>query len=187
MTVELISITISVISVFAALISVAIAQKANKTAEKIYSVDLIGQIFDLYRADTMLHSIQLTWENYRQAWKEIDDNSEQSERKVNSGVPIPYNVAENIVNSYLGKKEDSPEWIAFHEVIAFWKYIAVLVSEKAIDELYVSAFTSPEILGFLYPFEIAYCEKKRAKLHSKTSLETLFKSFLSKNLIRPIE
>lgn len=186
MSVDVITIIISVVSALVAVISVVIARRSNKTAEKIYSADIVRQIFDLYRSESMLESLQLTWRNYRQEWHFLCQNDEEkAEQKANSGVPIPYDTAKDFIERYLAKKEDSREWAAFHEVSSFWKYIALLVSEDMIDEFHISTFTSPEILGFLYPFEVAYCTKKRIKLYPKTALKTLFEKYCSRNIINP--
>jgi len=186
MTIEFITILISVVSALAAVISVIVARRANKTAEKIYSVEIIRQIFDIYRSDSMLKSLQISWKQYRKEWLALSGDDEyKAKKRTDSGLPIPYEAAENIVNGFLGEKENSREWVAFHEVSSFWEYIALLVSEDMIDEFHISTFTSPEILGFIYPFEVAYCKIKGIKLYSKTSLKALYEKYRARKIINP--
>jgi hypothetical protein len=56
-------------------------------------------------------------------------------------------------------KKDSDEWKAVHDLESFWRYIALLVRKGYLNqEIAFSAFSDPEILGFLFPIEKASLE-----------------------------
>ena len=51
----------------------------------------------------------------------------------------------------------SDDWKAVHDATSFWRYLNLLVNQGFVDEpIAFGAFSSPRILGFLYPIENAF-------------------------------
>jgi hypothetical protein len=146
---------IAIISTAIALGSVTFAWQAAVTAKKTYGVELIGQLYAAYRSEEMLRDLRIVWKVYRKLWKDELGNSTKDEldAKVNNGEPIPMAVA---IEHFSDLAPETREYVAIHNVINFWTYITLLMNRKVITVKETTAFTSPRILGILYPMEKAY-------------------------------
>lgn len=141
-------VVISIISAVIALASVLFARQAVKAAEKTYSIELIGQLYATYQSNEMLHDLKIVWGIYQQIWEADSDTREIAIARTKKGVPIREDSA---INYFKNLDIDSPEYKAIHNMINFWTYVELLLTRKALSPNEILAFTSPRILGFLYP------------------------------------
>ena len=144
---------ITIMSMIVAIASALFAWRAVKAAEKTYSVELIGLLYNTYQSEEMLRDLKIVWKLYRQIWQEDSNSKEKAIENVNRGVPIR---EESAIKFFLNLDSDSNEFKAIHNLITFWTYIELLLKRKALLPEEVIAFTSPRILGFLYPMVQAY-------------------------------
>ena len=137
-------ITVGLVSAATAIVSVIFAWKAVKETERNSTAGLIVQLHSLYHTDKIFKATQQCWDMYN-PYQETAGN-----------VPLSDQKAEGFVSK---TPKDSDEWIAVHDLSSFWRYIALLVRKGYLDqEIAFSAFSSPKILGFLYPIEKAFVE-----------------------------
>ena len=146
-------ILISISSAILALASTVFAWQAVKTANKTYSIELIGQLYSMYQSEEMLKNLRVIWGIYKQLWIKEIGSEEIGMTKANNGVPIPLESAILFFNSL---DSESDEFKAIHFTINFWTYLELLLKKKSLSPQEVNAFTSPYILGFLMPMAKAY-------------------------------
>ncbi len=148
-----VSTTINIVLALIAVVSVVFAWRATQAAEKTNSIELIGQLYSTYQSDEMLRNLRKVWDIYRQLWIADSDTKETAVERVNKGVPIRY---ESALAYFKDLDLDSPEFRAIHSVINFWTYLELLLKRRALTPQEVGAFTSPRLLGFLFPMHKAY-------------------------------
>ena len=149
--------TVSIISAAVALVSLAFAWKAVKTADKNNSIALFTELHGIYQSDSTFAATQQVWELYKRCIPSAD------------GTPISEKQALQFV---VETDRSSKEWKAVHDASTFWRYLTLLVNERFIDqELAFHAFASPAILGFLYPIERAFLGEA---FDYKRSLQNLY-------------
>ena len=158
MAIQIISVVVAVISAVAAVVSVALARKAVIVGERSNSIALIVGLHQLYHSESTFLATQRAWALYRHYQKATD------------GTPITDQQAQLFV-----KETDrfSDDWKAVHDATSFWRYLILLVNRGFVDEaVALRAFSSPAILGFLYPIEEAFVGK--GKLQYQESLRSLY-------------
>ena len=137
-------IGIGLVSAVAAIVSIAFAWKAVKVAEKSNTLGLLGELHEIFRSDTVFHATRVIWELYGSYQTDPDGE-----------VPISSEQAIKFVQEASDKHPD--EWKATHDLVRFWRYLALLVNKGYIEESTAfAAFGVPRILGFLYPVEAAF-------------------------------
>ena len=146
-------VVITIISMIIAVASALFAWQAVKTAEKTYSVELISQLYATYQSDEMFSNLKLVWDMYHKIWQLDSDIKQVAIENTNKGVPIREDSATKF---FLNLDRDSLEFKAVHSMINFWTYVELLLKRKALSPKEIKAFTSPTILGFLYPMAKAY-------------------------------
>lgn len=146
-------ILISIISAITALASMLFAWQAVKTAEKTYSVELIGQLYSMYQAEEMLKNLAVIWKVYKRLWIKEVESEEVGTNKANNGALLP---VESAILFFNNLDTESDEFKAIHFTINFWTYLELLLKKKSLSPQEVNAFTSPYILGFLMPMAKAY-------------------------------
>jgi hypothetical protein len=160
--IEMTSITdvLSLISGVVALVSVIFAWKAVKTAERNNFIALFTELYNIYQSDSTFAATQRVWELY----KKIQPNAD--------GTAISDQQALQFVQE---TDRLSLDWKAVHDASTFWRYVFVLVKGNFIDEEFAfRAFTSPRILGFLYPIEKAFFDYHGQTYMSDESLHWLY-------------
>jgi hypothetical protein len=168
---------ISISSAVIALASALFAWQAVRTAEKTYTVELIGQLYTLYQSDEMLRSLKITWENYKQVWIKESESQEAGITKANSGIPIPL---ESAILFFKDLDIESAEFKAIHYTINFWTYLELLLKTKALKPQEVNAFTSPYILGFLVPMSKAYSKRFPDPVGQDSTLEYAYEVLVAR-------
>lgn len=163
---------IAITSAIIALASALFAWRAVRTAEKTYSVELIGQLYTLYQSDQMLGNLKIVWDIYKQLWIKESDSKEVGIEKANNGIPIQLECA---VLYFKDLDVESAEFKAIHYTINFWTYLELLLKRKALTPPELSAFTSPYILGFLSPIAKAYDIRYPDPDGQKSNLEFAYK------------
>lgn len=175
---EMIGLAIAVLSAFAAITSAILAHHSAKTAQKSYSSGLLSQSYDMYHTEAMYHALQLVWQTYHKIWQENCADPEDARQKTNRGEFIPNEIVHAFVAESIDQKEDAPEWAAIHKVWTFWTYVVVLINKDVLDEQFVTAFTSPRILGFLAPCEEEFLKIRRGETQSsKSPLRTFYSTY----------
>ncbi len=169
-------IIISISSAIIALASTLFAWQAVKTAEKTYSIELIGQLYSMYQSDEMLKNLSTIWGIYKQLWIKEVESKEMGTNKANTGVPIPLEAAILYFNNL---DTESDEFKAIHFTINFWTYLELLLKKKALSPSEVNAFTSPYILGFLLPMTKAYTERFPDPNGDNATLEYAYKVLIA--------
>ena len=150
----------------AAIISVAFAWRAVKTSERNNSIALFVELHRIYHTDAIFAATQTVWEIYSQYQKNTD------------GTPVTRKQALEFVHN---TDRQSREWKATHEITSFWRYLSLLVRQSLLDEIIAfEAFSSPRILGFLYPVEEAYREYHGLNKDYNTSLHRLYDRWKSR-------
>jgi hypothetical protein len=113
----------------------------------------------LYHTDKVFQATQKCWDMYN-PYQEVAGN-----------IPLSDQKATEFINT---TKRDSAEWKAVHDLSSFWRYVALLVRKGYLDqEIAFSAFSTPEILGFLFPIEKVFVKN----YVYKHSLEKLYDSW----------
>lgn len=170
---------ITIISVSVAVASALFAWQAAKAAEKSYTVELIGLLYTTYQSEEMLRDLKIVWSIYRQIWQADSSSTEVAEENVNRGVPIS---EESAIKFFAGLDRDSAEFKAIHNLINFWTYLELLLRRKALKPEEIMAFTSPQLLGFLYPMARAYDIRYGHERHEgQAILEYAFKELCLKS------
>jgi len=143
MPANLISLIIAVVSAVAAAISVIFAWKATRAAERSNTIALIAGLHQLYHSEATFRATQRVWALYRHyQGKDADEH------------PITDRQAQQFVAE---TDRFSDDWKAVHDATSFWRYLNLLVNQGFVDEpIAFGAFSSPRILGFLYPIENAF-------------------------------
>jgi len=139
---------IALISAVVAVASALFAWQAARVAEKAYSVELITSLYSIYHSEEMLKNIRIVWNLYHEFWRAHSDSASEGDKKANEGELIPTDLA---LEFLLNLKAGSEELNAIHALITFWTYIELLLKKKVLSPEEIVAFTSPRILGFLYP------------------------------------
>jgi hypothetical protein len=150
-----------------AIASALFAWQAVLAANKTYSVELISQLYTTYQSEEMLRDLRLVWKLYHQTWQADCETKDEAKDKADRGVPIQEDSALKLVQRL---DIDSPEYKAVFSVINFWTYITLLHGRKALRLSDILAFTSPRILGFLYPMEKALAVRYGTELQEPLSL-----------------
>jgi hypothetical protein len=149
-------VAVSIISAIVAIVSAFIARQAVKTAERTYSIQLVGQLYDMYKSDEMLRDLKIVWRIYHQLWVAHSDTEETADTLTNKGVPIP----EDVAFAYFKNLDvDSAEYKAINNAINFWTYLELLLKRKTLSPDDILRFTSPRILGILIPMAKAHDTK----------------------------
>jgi hypothetical protein len=151
--VTIISAVVAIISAVAATISLIFANRAVKTAEKTYTVELIGQIYAIYQSEEMLRDLKLAWDIYREIWIKDSEDQKTAIERASQGKLIRL---ESAITYFKDLEVDTPEFRAIHNTINFWTYLELMLKKKAISPQEITAFTSPKILGLLSPMAKAY-------------------------------
>jgi hypothetical protein len=156
------SIIVAVVSATIAVASVVFAWKATKTADKSSVTSLLTELHKLYLSDPVFTAIDTAWTMYRKTLykelnKELQDEKQaqkEAEKKADQGILIKEASAEEVVH---GLEVDADKRKALHPGFWFWEHLAILVYRGLIDEeLVLTGFGSPAILGFLYPVDEAW-------------------------------
>lgn len=161
-------VAISIVSAIVAVVSAFVAWQAVKAAEKTYSIQLIGQLYATYQSDVMLHDLKIAWGLYHQIWELDSDTKEIANEMTNKGTPIRKDSA---INFFKNLDVDSPEYKAIHNLINFWTYLELLLKRKALSPKEILAFTSPKLLGFLYPINKAYSARYGRNYEKEVTLK----------------
>lgn len=141
---QITGILISAISAIAAVVSILFAWKAVKTSERSNTGGLIVELHKLYHSDKILRATQICWDMFS-PYQETAGN-----------IPLSHQKASDFAKN---KDRSSVEWKAVHDLSSFWRYVALLVRKGFMDEdVAFSAFTSADILGFLWPIEKAFAK-----------------------------
>jgi hypothetical protein len=178
MTTETITIIISIISALIAFISVIFARKVVERADKTLSMQVITQIFTAYSSTAMNADFVIVWKKYFELWQKAEGQDAQDiSQKVLNGEPLPAEVARLF---YEEGDLESEEIRAIDNVLLFWLYVALLISQDILKIEQLAAFMTPRILGFLYPIEVAKAEKFGYRIEPKSSLEELYKRWKRK-------
>jgi len=167
---------VAVVSAVIALTSLYFARQAVWASEKVYHVELIGQLYTLYQSDEMLNSLKIAWDIYRQIWIKDCESTESGTEKVNNGVRVR---AESAICFFADLDRDSAEFKAIHYLINFWTYAGLLLQKKVITTQEIRAFTSPYILGFLVPMSIAYNIRYPSPNDDVSIFEYLYKKLIT--------
>jgi len=150
-------VVVGLISALTAVVSVIFAWKAVKETEHNNTAGLIVQLHSLYHTDKIFLATQKCWGMYRSLTA--------------GNFPLSHEKAKEFIET---TKKDSDEWKLIHDLESFWRYIALLVRKKYLNqEIAFSAFSDPEILGFLFPIEKASLEN----YVYERSLESLYDNF----------
>ena len=160
-------IIVTLISTVVAVMSALFAWQAARAAEKAYGAELIGLLYSTYQSDEMLRDLRIVWNLYHELWRESSPIVEEGDAKANKGVLLPDDLA---IKFFLNLDRDSDEFKAIHNLINFWTYIELLLKRKAVAPEEVVAFTSPRILGFLYPMAKAYAARYGRKRTKKSEI-----------------
>ena len=92
---------------------------------------------------------------------EVLEILEKRANETSNGAPISYELSRHFID-YIDRL--SPEWEAVHNATSFWRYIALLVEKGFLDEtIAFEAFSSPKILGFLFPIENSFVGIDKSK------------------------
>jgi hypothetical protein len=151
---------LGLISAVAALVSIIFAWKAVKTAERNNWIALFTELHNIYQSDSTFVATQRVWELY----KKIQPNAD--------GTAISDQQALQFVQE---TDSLSLDWKAVHDASTFWRYLFLLVKRKFVDEeIAFRAFTSPRILGFLYPVEKAFLDYHGQTYRYDESLHWLY-------------
>jgi hypothetical protein len=157
---DLTSVYIGILSAIAAVVSALFAWKAVKSAERANSSSLFTELHKIYSAPETFSAIQTVWELYSKY------------QPTTNRAPLTHKQALQFV-SETDKK--SPEWKAVHDVTVFWEYVSVLVDRGLVDEgIAFEAFTSPQILGFLYPIEESFVKYYHRNYGRELPLQRLY-------------
>jgi hypothetical protein len=168
---ENVGIMISIISAVIATLSAIFSWRAVVTAEKTYSAELISQLYTTYQSEELLDDLQIVWGIYHKIWEQDSTSKESADIKTNGGLPIKQDKAEKLVEELASA---SAEYRAIHNTIYFWTYLSFLLYRKALTVAEITAFTSPRILGLLYPIEIAIAARRSTKLNPQYSLKRAY-------------
>jgi len=155
---------IAIVSATVAVVSAVFAWQAATATHKTYSVELLSQLYGAYHSEEMLRDLQIIWGLYHKTWENDSATKAEAEEKTNRGIPIQEDSAQRLVGSTF---DDPPQHQAIHNVVNFWTYLTLLVDRKTLTPEEITAFTSPRILGFLYPIEKAW--EIKWDLHYKDS------------------
>ena len=157
---------VSVVSAGTAVVSVVFAWKAVKTVEKSSVTSSLTELLKLYMSEPVFMAIDSAWTLYREKlYKELvkekkDDQEilvEEIEKKASQGIPIKKDSAKEAVDDL---DADLPRRKSIHLAFWFWEHLAKLVNRGLIDEeLALTSFGDPAILGYLYPVDEAWVEK----------------------------
>jgi hypothetical protein len=170
---------IGIVSAIIAFVSAIFAWKAVKTAEKTYSTEVITQIYNIYHSETLRQDLQTVWSLYHQVWRDACEDEEEATKSANGGIPISEKAARELVQEM---RRTSPEYRALDNVIGFWTYVALLISQRVLDVQRISAFATPRILGFLYPIDEAKAALYGYKIGPRLSLKHLYGLWQDKHL-----
>ena len=146
-------IVISIVSLLIAVASAVFAWQTERTARKAYSVNLLSQLYSSYQSDEMLRDLKAVWDLYRDILQKIGHTNELASEKARNGTLVADDAA---INLMMELDKDSTKFTSLHNLINFWTYLELLLKKKAITPEEVIAFTSPKLLGFLYPMAKAY-------------------------------
>jgi len=136
---QIFGLVVGLVSAGAAIASAFLAWKAVKETKKNNDASLIVQLHSLYHTDKIFKAIQMCWDMYN-PYQETAGN-----------IPLSSQKAKDFVNA---TSRDSDEWKVVHDLSSFWRYVALLVRTGYLSpEIAFSAFSNPDILGFLYPIE----------------------------------
>jgi hypothetical protein len=165
------AIIVAVVSALIALASTLFAWQAVRAAERTYSVELITQLYNTYQSEEMLRDLRLVWKLYHQTWEADCETKEEAKDKTDRGIPIQEDSALKLFQSL---DIDSQEYKAIHSTTNFWTYMTLLNSRRSLGVSEIVAFTSPRILGFLYPMEKALSIHWGSVLEERLSLKRMY-------------
>ena len=139
---QMFAIVAGLVSAITAIVSVIFAWRAIKSTEHNNAAGLIVQLHSLYHTEKVFQATQKCWDMYN-PYQETAGN-----------IPLSHQKATEFINTI---NKDSAEWKAVHDLSSFWRYVALLERKGYLDqEIAFSAFSTPEILGFLFPIEKAF-------------------------------
>ncbi len=162
---------VSIVSAIIALFSAGFAYRAVKIAERNHGVELVRQLYSSYQSKNMLRDLRLVWGIYHKIWESDSPSKETAKENTNKGIAVN----EYAANKYFEELDpDSDEYQAIHNLINFWTYLRLLVKRKALSKEEIIAFTSPKILGVLYPMERAYLKRYDLEWKPEASLKWLY-------------
>jgi len=154
------SLIVSILSAVTAVVSLVFSWRAVKIAERTVSINLFNELQKTYQSDGGFLATKTVWEAY-QRFPECKDK-----------LPISKEQALQYVQK---TDRDSVEWKAMNNASAFWRHASFLIRKGYIEkEVVFEAFTSPYILGFLYPIENAFLEHHGYEFTYETSLQMLY-------------
>jgi len=157
---DTVGLALGIVSAIVAVVSLVFSWRAVKTAQTSNTINLVTELHKLYHSDTMFRATQRVWELYNSYQENAD------------GTPITPQQASQFVKE---TGEQSPEWKAVHNTSLFWRYLALLVNQGLVSEdIVFGAFTSPRILGFLYPIEQAFLKHTERTFNYNRSLKRLY-------------
>jgi hypothetical protein len=183
MTTETVTIVISIVSALIAFISVIFAHKVVERADKTLSMQVITQIFTSYSSTAMNADFVIVWKKYNELWQKAEGQDSEGQdaqnisQKVLNGVPVPADMARLF---YEDADLESDEFRTVDNVLLFWSYVALLISQGILKIEQLAVFMTPRILGFLYPIEEAKAEKFGYTIEPKSSLQELYKRWKRK-------
>ena len=166
---------VSILAAIIALVSALFAWQAVRTAEKTYTIDLIGQLYSLYQSDEMLKNLKICWACYRRLWISESESEDIGIAKATNGTPVPLEPA---VVFFKNLDMESDEFKAIHYAINYWTYLELLLRRKSLSPFEITAFTSPYILGFLMPMVKAYSKRFPDPVGQDSTLEYAYEVLL---------
>ena len=167
MPANLISLIVATVSAVGAAIAVIFAWRAARAAERSNTIALIAGLHQLYHSEATFQATQRVWALYRHREGEDAD-----------GTPITNQQARQFVAEV---DRFSDDWKAVHDAMSFWRYLNLLVNQGFVDEsIAFGAFSSPRILGFLYPIENAFVGEGR--LAYEESLQSLYERWKARQV-----
>lgn len=155
-----VSISVDVVAVLVATIALLFSWRAIKISEKTVAIGLFNEMQKAYQAEMNFQANRLAWDLYKQfpAYK----NSK----------PISVEEAMIFVKT---TDHSSPEWKSIHDLTLFWRHLSFMLRKDYLQQdIVFETFTSPAILGLLYPIENAFMQFHGLKVDYDRSLEKLY-------------
>lgn len=175
--------TIAITSLVIAILSALFTWFTFRAAEKTNNIEILGNLYETYRSDELLRDLKLVWNIYHRLWNDAQPSTESEENGDNKsddytsqnnpdnadkGILLPEHIT---MNFYQALDINSDEYKAIHGMLNFWTYVQLLLRRKIISPKEILAFTSPRILGFLFPMQKAHDVRYKQEFNKYASLE----------------
>ena len=162
---------VSIVSALIALFSAVFAYRALKISERNHGVELVTQLYSTYQSEKMLKDTQIAWSIYYEIWERDSSSPATARENVNRGIAVNEYASDEYFDQL---NPESEEYQAVHNLISFWNYLRLLVKRKALLKEDITAFTTPKILGVLYPLERSFYKKFDLVWEPEKSLKWLY-------------